>query len=90
MDIVLTFEFGHDTTILKMTIYDKVDYIDIDPAQVYTGCCEKFNSKQVVERAQFFMTGMKNDFVCLRSNLQYFLWARFANANLPNWYKKVG
>ena len=89
MDIVLTIEFGHDTTILKMEIYD---YIDIEPALVYTGCCEKFNSKllQVVERAQFFMTGMKNDFVCLRSNLQYFLWARFANANLPNWYKKVG
>ena len=62
--------------------------IDIEPAQVYT----KFNSKQlqVVERAQFFMTGMKNDFVCFTSNLQYFLWARFANANLPNWYKKVG
>ena len=75
MDIVLTFGYGHDTTILKMAIYDKVDYIDIEPAQVYTGSCEKFNSKQlqVVERAQFFMTGMKNDFVCLRSNLQYFL-----------------
>ena len=32
IDVVLTFEFGHDITILKMAIFDKVDYIDIEPA----------------------------------------------------------
>ena len=32
IDIVLTFGFGHDIVILKMAIFDKVDYIDIDPA----------------------------------------------------------
>ena len=30
--MVLTFEFVHDITILKMAIVDKVDYIDIEPA----------------------------------------------------------
>ena len=30
--IVLIFEFGHNITILKMAIFDKVDYIDIEPA----------------------------------------------------------
>ena len=35
IDIILTFEFGHDITILKMTIFDNVDYIDIEPALVY-------------------------------------------------------
>ena len=34
IDIVLTFEFGHDITILKMTIFNKVDYIDVEAAQV--------------------------------------------------------
>ena len=31
-DIVLTFEFGHDITIFKMAIFDKVGYIEIEPA----------------------------------------------------------
>ena len=35
IDIVLTFEFGHYITILKMAIFDKVDYIDIEPALQY-------------------------------------------------------
>ena len=30
--IVLTFEYDHDITILKIAIFDKVDYIDIEPA----------------------------------------------------------
>ena len=30
--VVLTFEFGRDITILKMAIFDKVDYIEIEPA----------------------------------------------------------
>ena len=34
VDIVLTFGFGHDILILKMTIFDEVDYIDIEPALV--------------------------------------------------------
>ena len=34
VDIVLTFGFGHDILILKMTIFDDVDYIDIEPALV--------------------------------------------------------
>ena len=28
----MTFEFDHDITILKMAIFDKVDYIDNEPA----------------------------------------------------------
>ena len=32
IDIVLTFEFGHDVMILKMAIFDKVDYIEIELA----------------------------------------------------------
>ena len=32
IDIVLTFEFGHDIAVLKMAIFDEVDYIEIDPA----------------------------------------------------------
>ena len=35
IDIVLTFEFGHDITILKMAIFTDADYIDIQPALVY-------------------------------------------------------
>ena len=36
-DIVLTLEFCHDITIWKMTIYDKVNYIDFEPA---LGTCD--------------------------------------------------
>ena len=32
IDVVLTFEFGHDSTILKMAMFDEVDYNDIEPA----------------------------------------------------------
>ena len=32
IDIVLTFEFGHNITISKMAIFNKIDYIDIEPA----------------------------------------------------------
>ena len=32
IDTVLTFEFGHDITILKIAIFDKVDHIEIEPA----------------------------------------------------------
>ena len=32
INIVLTFGFSHDITILKLAIFDKVDYIDIEPA----------------------------------------------------------
>ena len=32
IDTVLTSEFGHDFTILKMAIFHKVDYIEIEPA----------------------------------------------------------
>ena len=32
IDIVLTFEFGHNLLILKMVILDKVDNIEIEPA----------------------------------------------------------
>ena len=35
IDIVLTFEFGHDFTTLKMAIFDKIDYIEIKPALVW-------------------------------------------------------
>ena len=37
IDIMLTFEFGHDicTRILKMAIFDKVDDIEIKPALVW-------------------------------------------------------
>ena len=31
-DIVLTLEFCHDITIWKMTVYEKVNYIDFEPA----------------------------------------------------------
>ena len=31
IDIVLTFEFGHDNMILKMAIFDEVDYTVIEP-----------------------------------------------------------
>ena len=30
IEIILTFEFGHNITILKMAIFDKVDYIEIN------------------------------------------------------------
>ena len=30
----MTFEFGHDITMLKMAICDQVDYIEIEPALV--------------------------------------------------------
>ena len=30
IDTVLTFEFGHNITILKMAIFDKVDYIEMN------------------------------------------------------------
>ena len=33
IDIVLTFEFCHEITIWKMTIFDEVNYIEIEPAQ---------------------------------------------------------
>ena len=36
IDVVLTFEFGQDTTILKMAIVDKIDYIEIEPVLIYT------------------------------------------------------
>ena len=32
IDIVSTFEFGHDITILKMPIFNQVDNIEIKPA----------------------------------------------------------
>ena len=32
--IVFTFEFGHDITILKMAIFNKVDYIEIEAALI--------------------------------------------------------
>ena len=31
MDIALTFKFGHDFVIEKMAIFNKVDYIEIEP-----------------------------------------------------------
>ena len=31
INIVLTFEFNHNITILKMAIFDKFDYIKIEP-----------------------------------------------------------
>ena len=31
-DIVLTLEFCHDITIWNMTVYEKVNYIDFEPA----------------------------------------------------------
>ena len=34
IDIVLTFGFGLDITILKMAIFDEVDYIDIEPVLI--------------------------------------------------------
>ena len=36
IDIVLTFEFGHSITIMTMAFFDRVDYIDIEPALVRT------------------------------------------------------
>ena len=36
IDVVLTFEFGHDITILKMATFYKVDYIEIEPALTLT------------------------------------------------------
>ena len=35
-NIVLTFELGHDITILKMAIFDEVDSIGIEPRLVCT------------------------------------------------------
>ena len=35
IDIVLTFEFGHNITVLKMAIITDAEYIDIQPALVY-------------------------------------------------------
>ena len=32
IDMVLTFEFGHDITILKMAIFNQLDNIEIEPA----------------------------------------------------------
>ena len=37
IDIVLTFEFCHEIMIQKMTIFDEVNYIEIEPA---LGSCE--------------------------------------------------
>ena len=37
IDIVLTFKFCHEITIWKMTIFDKINYIGIEPA---LGRCE--------------------------------------------------
>ena len=34
IDIVLNFEFYHNITILKMAIFDKVNYIEIEPALI--------------------------------------------------------
>ena len=34
INIVLTFEFGQDITILKRTIFHKVDIIEIEPTLV--------------------------------------------------------
>ena len=39
IDIVLTFGFGHDIAILKMAIFNKVDYIDLEPALMYIDIC---------------------------------------------------
>ena len=36
IDVVLTFEFGHDITILKMATFYKVVYIEIEPALTLT------------------------------------------------------
>ena len=36
IDVVLTFEFGHDITILKMATFYRVDYIEIEPALTLT------------------------------------------------------
>ena len=33
-DTVLTSQFGHDIVILKMPVYDKVDYIEVGKLQV--------------------------------------------------------
>ena len=43
IDTVLNFEFCQDITIWKMTIFDKVDYFEIEPALVcFHGEVDKF------------------------------------------------
>ena len=32
IDMVLTFKFGYDITIMKTVLFDKVDYIEFEPA----------------------------------------------------------
>ena len=39
IDIVLTFEFGHDIPTLKMAIFDRVEHIEIEPELSGTVCC---------------------------------------------------
>ena len=34
IDTVLTIKFGHDIAILKMSVYDKVDYLEVGKLQV--------------------------------------------------------
>ena len=34
INILLTFEFGHYISTLRMAIFDKVDYIEIEPALI--------------------------------------------------------
>ena len=55
IDIVLTLiDFGQDITILKMAIFDKVDYIEIEPALAMT----------VVNTLVVFYTNIGSPFDC--------------------------
>ena len=47
IDIVLTFEFGHNLLILKMAILDKVDNIEIEPALIYNKIWPKIFLSQI-------------------------------------------
>ena len=46
IDIVLTFEFGHTITLLKMAIFHKVDYIEIEPAHHYHKACIRLGKQK--------------------------------------------
>ena len=76
IDIVLTFDFGQDITILKMAIFDKVDYIEIEPALAMT----------VVNTLVVFYTNIGSPFDCQTEMfLRGSIWECYSpNSQSPN------
>ena len=77
IDIVLTLiDFGQDITILKMAIFDKVDYIEIEPALAMT----------VVNTLVVFYTNIGSPFDCQTEMfLRGSIWECYSpNSQSPN------